>query len=142
MKYDIYAGYGNEEPGATMPVFEYEGMNPADALARFAADQDAMREARSMGDLTGLEASDDEMVASLHPMCDGSFELHVHVDGTDTAITVPPTEFMSITEAADALDLTRQRVHVLLQGGQLHGVKVGNAWVVYRASVMDRLAHM
>lgn len=44
----------------------------------------------------------------------------------------------SITEAADILGITRQRVHVLLQGGKLDGCKVGNTWIVYGDSVEKR----
>ena len=49
-------------------------------------------------------------------------------------------EVMSLTEAADMLGLTRQRVHVLLQNGQLVGYKVGNTWNVYRKSVEQRMS--
>lgn len=45
----------------------------------------------------------------------------------------------SITEAAEILGVSRQRVHQMLQAGQLNGHKVGNAWAVYRYSVEGRL---
>ena len=44
----------------------------------------------------------------------------------------------TITEAAKILGVTRQRVHVLLQGGQLEGHKRGNAWFIYRYSIENR----
>lgn len=47
---------------------------------------------------------------------------------------------ISMTEAAEMLDVSRQRVHVLLQNGQLEGFKVGNTWNVYKSSVENRLA--
>lgn len=47
---------------------------------------------------------------------------------------------ISMTEAAEMLDVSRQRVHVLLQNGQLEGFKVGNTWNVYKSSVKNRLA--
>ena len=48
---------------------------------------------------------------------------------------------ISLTEAAEALDVSRQRVHILLQNGQLDGFKVGNSWNVYRDSVENRLSN-
>lgn len=45
----------------------------------------------------------------------------------------------SITEAAEMLGLSRQRVHILLQNGQLEGRKVGNAWIINRDSVEHRM---
>ena len=47
---------------------------------------------------------------------------------------------ISLTEAAELLGVSRQRVHILLQNGQLDGFKVGNTWNVYRASVDKRMA--
>ena len=46
---------------------------------------------------------------------------------------------ISLTEAADMLGLSRQRVHVLLKDGKLDGFKVGKTWSVYRRSVEDRI---
>lgn len=45
-----------------------------------------------------------------------------------------------VKEAAAMLDVSRQRVHQLLQAGQLDGHKVGKTWYVYRYSVENRLA--
>lgn len=45
----------------------------------------------------------------------------------------------TITEAAGILGVSRQRVHVLLQNGQLEGHKRGNSWFIYRYSVENRL---
>lgn len=45
-----------------------------------------------------------------------------------------------VKEAAGMLDVSRQRVHQLLQSGQLEGRKVGKTWYVYRHSVENRLA--
>lgn len=47
----------------------------------------------------------------------------------------------SITEAAGILGVSRQRVHVMIQAGQLDAHKVGNAWNIYRYSVENRLAN-
>ena len=49
------------------------------------------------------------------------------------------SSIISMTEAAELLGVSRQRVHVLLTNNQLEGFKVGNAWNVYRASVERRL---
>lgn len=46
-----------------------------------------------------------------------------------------------LTDAAEMLGVTRQRVHVLLQNGQLDGFKVGNSWNVYRESVENRISN-
>lgn len=45
----------------------------------------------------------------------------------------------SITEAAGILNVSRQRVHKMLETGKLEGRKVGNTWTVYRYSVEARL---
>ena len=45
---------------------------------------------------------------------------------------------LSLTDAAKMLGVSRQRVHILLQTGQLEGFKVGNTWIVYRKSVENR----
>jgi hypothetical protein len=142
--YHIYTGYNNNESTAQGATFLYDGINPADALAKFIADESAITEARELRKnetLTELTASDDDMVASVYPCDDGTWELHIYVDESDTAITIPPTEYVSITDAADMLGITRQRVHVMLQHGQLFGRKVGNAWMIARASVIARLSN-
>lgn len=46
----------------------------------------------------------------------------------------------SITEAAGILDVSRQRVHKMIQDGILDAHKVGNSWSVYRYSVENRLS--
>ncbi len=46
---------------------------------------------------------------------------------------------LSVTEAAEMLGVTRQRVQVMLTSGKLEGVKVGNTWIVYRDSVNRRM---
>ena len=137
--FDIYIGIDNQEPTASGPEYVYDGLNPADALTRFVADLYAMRELHDHHEsVTELSAFDDDMSASLFPLDDGSYELHIYVDETDTAITIPPTEFMSITDAAAMLDLTRQRIHVMLKSGKLTGRMIGSTWVVCRESVMRR----
>ena len=45
---------------------------------------------------------------------------------------------LSVTEAAELLGVTRQRVQVMLTTGKLEGVKVGKTWIVYRDSVNRR----
>ena len=138
--YDIYIGTNGSEATDHGAEFTYDGLNPADALSKFVADPEAMADARARhADLTELAAFDDGMNASISPLDDGSFELHIYADETDTAITIPPTEFTSITDAADMLDVSRQRVHAMLRGGQLAGRMVGNAWMVSKASVNARL---
>lgn len=49
---------------------------------------------------------------------------------------------LSVTEAAELLGVTRQRVQVMLTTRKLEGVKVGNTWIVYRDSVKWRKADM
>ncbi len=48
--------------------------------------------------------------------------------------------YYTLTEAAEALGVSRQRVHVLLQNGQLDGHKVDGTWRVRRYSVENRLS--
>lgn len=45
---------------------------------------------------------------------------------------------ISLTEAAELLGVSRQRVHALLQNEQLDGFMVGNTWCIYRDSVEQR----
>lgn len=45
----------------------------------------------------------------------------------------------SITEAAENLGVSRQRVHAMLKAGQLEGRKIGNTWAISRDSVAKRL---
>ena len=135
-KHSIYIGTNGEEATAHGAEYVQDGMNPADALAKFVNDADTMREVRGdHPELTSIAAFDDEISAAVYPLDDGSWELHIHIGEADTAITIPPTEFVSLTYAADMLDVTRQAVHKLLQAGKLDGRKVGNTWSVCRASV-------
>lgn len=53
-------------------------------------------------------------------------------DADDSAV-------ISITQAAEMLGLTRQRVHALLLNRQLDGFKVGNSWVICKSSVEERM---
>ena len=48
-------------------------------------------------------------------------------------------EECSITEAAEMLGVSRQRVHQLIKSGAIDARKVGNAWCVNVASVMRRV---
>ena len=48
-------------------------------------------------------------------------------------------DIISLTEAAEMLGVSRQRVHVLLKNKQIEGFKVGNTWNVYRSSVERRM---
>jgi len=141
--YDIYTGFNNDEATAKSATFEYDGMNPADALTKFVADEYAIAEARGLHEdetLTELTAFDDDMSASVYPLEDGTWELHIYIDETDTAITIPATEYVSLTDAADILGISRQRVHVMLKSGQLNGRKVGSTWIVSRQSVEKRMS--
>ena len=151
------AGYNNEETTARGAEFVYAGMNPADALSRFVADSDVMREIRNAtkGELTGLTAFDDEMTASVYPLEDGTFELHLYVNDTDTAITLPATaniataaemgidlnEWISVPEAAEILGVHRNRVLQLVKDELLEAHKVGQRWNIKRSSVEDRAAN-
>lgn len=45
----------------------------------------------------------------------------------------------SVTETAQMLGITRQRVLALLKSGKLEGEKVGTTWSIYRYSVENRL---
>lgn len=141
-KYSIYIGTDGEEATSHGADYVYGGMNPADALAKFINDMDVMREVRNdRPGLASIEAFDDDMSAAVYPLEDGAWELHVYTDDvSDIAITIPPTELVSLTDAADMLDVTRQAVHKLLQSGKLDGRKVGNTWSVCRASVERRIS--
>lgn len=61
-------------------------------------------------------------------------EFHRRIDAT------PMPELLSIPQAAEQLGVTRQRALQLVNGGQLAGVKVGDAWVLPRAAVAARAA--
>ena len=47
---------------------------------------------------------------------------------------------MTVHEAAEALGVTRQRVHALLKDGAIIGRKSGGTWLIDRASVERRQA--
>jgi excisionase family DNA binding protein len=53
------------------------------------------------------------------------------------AVDVPV--MVSVPEAAEALNVSQQRVRQLLEGGKLTGTKVGRDWLVSRASVDQRV---
>lgn len=58
-------------------------------------------------------------------------------------MTGPPRDrhipdLVSLTEAAEILDVVRQYVHRLAERGQLVGAKVGSTWV-FRRVVVERL---
>ena len=155
--YDIYAGYNNEEATGHGAEHVYAGMNPADALSRFVADPDVMRSIRetNKGELTELTAFDDEMSASVYPLEDGKFELHLYANDTDTAITLPATaniatademgidqnEWISVPEAAEILGVHRNRVLQLINDESLEAHKVGQRWNIKRSSVESRAAN-
>ena len=61
------------------------------------------------------------------------------LDRAAVAVLIESDDIISLTEAANMLGVSRQRVHILLQNGQLDGYKVGNTWNVYRASVERRM---
>lgn len=49
---------------------------------------------------------------------------------------IAPSEFLSVEEAAEELDLTGGRVRQLLRAGELEGQKLGRfAWAVPRSEV-------
>lgn len=73
-------------------------------------------------------------------LSDDDGEILATVYRDDGIIDIMHDDVVSITEAARLLGVSRQRVHAMLQGGQLEGYKVGNAWSVYRSSIGNRLA--
>lgn len=48
--------------------------------------------------------------------------------------------FLTVTEAAERLGVTRARVHQLIQAGKLAAERVGSVWMVYEYSVNGRAA--
>lgn len=132
--YDIYTSNNNHEATGHGADYVCVGINPADAVAKFIGANGS-----SLEGVTEVTAFDDEMSASAYPLPSGEWELHVYIGESDTAITIPPVDYVSISEAAERLSLTRQRVHVLLKNGQLTGRMVGNACIVARASVLERM---
>ena len=139
-QYDIYVGTNGEEATSHGAEFVFSGYNPADALTRFVSDAQAMGELRhDRPDYEQLAAFDDEMSARLYPLEDGSWELHILTDEADTVVTIPPTEYVSASDAAEMLGVTRQRVNVLAAKGKLNGEIVGNTWMIARASVETRM---
>lgn len=51
-------------------------------------------------------------------------------------------DLLSVTEAADVLRISRQRVLQLIEGGRIPAVKVGSTWAVPRASAEARRGQM
>ncbi|MBQ9002144.1 MAG: helix-turn-helix domain-containing protein [Eggerthellaceae bacterium] len=72
-----------------------------------------------------LSGDDGEIIATVYNDSNGA-----DADGGD---------LVDVSEAAELLGVSRQRVHQLLQAGQLEGRKVGKTWYVYRHSVDNRL---
>ena len=139
-QFDIYVSFDGEEATSHGAEYVFCGYNAADALTRFVADEDAIDELRHDHlDFDELAAFDGELSASLFPLDDGSWELHIHHGFTDDVITIPPTEFVSVTDAADMLGITRQRVQTLVVNGKLNGHMVGSTWMITRASVEKRM---
>lgn len=140
-QFNIYVGANGEEATSHGAEFGHRGLNVADALTRFVMDDGAMGELRhDHPDFGELAAFDDYSSASIFPIEDGSWELHYYdCDGGDLAITIPPTEFVSVTDAADMLGITRQRVQILVVNGKLNGRMVGSTWMITRASVEKRM---
>lgn len=149
--YDIYARYADSSEAATAhgAEFEQDGFNAADALTRFIGSDDyryhvgqSEKEHGPVRELAAIEEGwEDASIssASAYPCGDSTWELHLYdSDGADTALTLPPTEFVSITDAAEILGVTRQRVHQLLKSGQLHGRQIGEAWMACRYNVEER----
>lgn len=132
--YDIFTSTNDQEATAHGADYVWEGINPADAVAKFISANGS-----DIQGVTEITAFDDDMSASGYPLPSGEWELHLYINDTDTAITLPPADYVSISEAADMLSISRQRVHVLLKNGQLTGRMVGNAWIVARASVLERM---
>lgn len=73
--------------------------------------------------------------------------IHVEAIATDlfdARLGLPAMpELVSVSEAAEILEITRQRVLQLVQGGQLPSARVGNGVVIPRAAVearVDRLS--
>lgn len=64
-------------------------------------------------------------------------EALAYFNGEDTELD--ERGFYSITETAGILNVSRQRVHAMIQAGILDGRKVGNTWSIYRYSVESRL---
>lgn len=48
-------------------------------------------------------------------------------------------EFVSASQAAQMLGVSRQRVSQLLHAGQLEGTRVGHSWLIPKAKVEARL---
>jgi excisionase family DNA binding protein len=44
-------------------------------------------------------------------------------------------ELMSMVEAAEALGVSKQRVHAMIHAGQLPAARVGTSWAIRRAVV-------
>jgi len=57
-------------------------------------------------------------------------------DGMERDKHIP--DLISITEAAEMLDISRQAVHQMIQKGQLVGAQIGTTWV-FRRVVVERL---
>lgn len=51
------------------------------------------------------------------------------------------SQYVSATEAAKMLGVSRMRVNQLVNSGKLEAVKVGNAWNIRRSSIDRRLSN-
>jgi len=138
-KFDIYAGNDEIEATACGPIWSYEGLNPADALMRFRQDERFAYEIRSLDDkVTNITAYNGEMNAVLWFDSDGSMELHLYIGDSDIAITLPPMDYMSVSDAAWELDVNHYRVRQLIESGKLNARKVSGDYIVSCASVESR----
>lgn len=64
----------------------------------------------------------------------------IFADYAERIASMESDELVSMTEAAELIGVSRQRVHQLLQAGKLDGYKVGNTWSIYRYSVESWLS--
>ena len=130
--YEIYTNENGQETTSHGADYVSRGFNPADAVSRFIGSE-------NLSGITEVTAFDDEMTSTAYLCEDGNWELHFEIDDIDNVITLPCVDYVSVTEAAEMLEVTRQRVLAMVNNGKLNGLKVGNTWVVRRASVNKRM---
>lgn len=133
--YDIYTSTDENEPAdAHGATHEQDGLNPADAVSKFIAGLDPKDSIREVC------ASNDDMIAAAYLCEDGTWELHISDGMTETAvITLPNTcHYMSAADAAEILDISRQRVYQLITSGRLHAKYVAGFCLLPSHEVIER----
>lgn len=89
--------------------------------------------------ITDLRNSYDNWDYAILSDDDGDIIATVYNDTND--VDTEAGNLVDINEAAELLDVSRQRVHQLIQSNHLEGRRIGKTWYVYRRSIDERLSN-